>query len=73
MVLTEQQRRSRVRTLMLAAGASVLLVVALVVVALGADGGWVRWALLAAALVPLTLALVAIRGIVVLSRMARTP
>jgi hypothetical protein len=73
MVLTEQQRRSRVRTLILAAGASVLLVVALVVVALGWDGGWVRWTLLAAATVPLTLALVAMRGIVVLSRMARTP
>lgn len=73
MVLTEHQRRSRVRTLALAAGASVLLLVALVVVALGWDGGWVRWALLTAALVPLTMSLVALRGIVVLRRADRQP
>lgn len=73
MVLTEQQRRSRVRTLALALGASMLLLVALVVVAVRGDGGWVRWALLVAALVPLTLSLVALRGIIVLSRTERAP
>ncbi len=68
MVLTGQQRRSRVRTLALALGASLLLLVALVVVAVTGEGGWVRWALLVAALVPLTVCLVAVRGIVVLRR-----
>ncbi len=68
MVLTEQQRRSRVRTLALALGASLLLLVALVVVSVSEDGGWMRWSLLVAALVPLTVCLVAVRGIVVLRR-----
>lgn len=71
MVLTEHQRRSRIHTLALAMGASMLLLVALVVVAIGGDDGWERWALLAAALVPLTLLLVALRGIVMLSRTER--
>ncbi|MBA2477089.1 MAG: hypothetical protein H0V38_00635 [Sporichthyaceae bacterium] len=68
MVLTEQQRRSRARTLALALGASLLLLVALVVAAVSGDGGWVRWSLLVAALVPLTICLIALRGIVVLRR-----
>lgn len=70
--LTTEQRTTRLRSLLVALGAAALLLVALVVVALGGDGGWLRWALLGAALVPLAVAVVAVRGIVVLSRTSRT-
>lgn len=69
--LTEEQRRSRLRSLVLAMVVCDLLLVVLVVAATTWFDGLGRWALLLAALVPLTVSLLALRGVVVLGRAPR--
>ncbi|MBA2478248.1 MAG: hypothetical protein H0V38_06530 [Sporichthyaceae bacterium] len=69
--LTAQQRRSRLRSLVVAMLVCDLLLVVLIVAAVTWFDGPARWALLAAALVPLTVALLALRGVVVLGRSPR--
>lgn len=71
--LTAEQRRARLRSLVLAMAVCDFLLVVLLIAAFVWFDGLARWALLVAALVPLAVTLLALRGVLVLGRGVREP
>jgi hypothetical protein len=66
--LTDAQRRARLRSLVLGMVVGDLLLAVLLLAGLVWFTGAARWALLVAALVPLVVSLLALRGILLLAR-----